>query len=85
VVAAWLGALVPLAAVAIAASVALGPELGNGSAEAGAVLAAAALTTVLLAIAGELPGRVLPVAGLALTLAALAAATTLERAHRRPT
>jgi len=65
--------------------VALGPELGNGSAEAGAVLAAAALTTVLLAIAGELPGWVLPVTGLALTLAALAAATTLERAHRRPT
>ena len=85
VAAAWLVALLPLTAAAVAVSVALGPELGNGSAEAGAVLAAAALTTVLLAIAGELPGRVLPVAGLALTLAALAAATTLERAHRRPT
>ena len=85
VAAAWLGALVPLTAVAVAVSVALGPELGNGSAEAGAVLAAATLTTALLAIAGALPGPVLPVAGLVVTVAALAAATALERSHRRPT
>ena len=85
VAAAWLVALLPLTATAIAVSVALGPELGNGSAEAGAVLAAAALTTVLSAVAGELAGPVLPVGALAVTCAALAAATALERAHRRPT
>ncbi|MBL8777836.1 MAG: hypothetical protein JNK12_17990 [Acidimicrobiales bacterium] len=85
VAAAWIVALVPLTATAVTVSVALGPELGNGSAEAGAVLAAAALTTALLALAGALPGPVLPAAGPALTLAALAAAAALERSHRRPT
>ena len=84
VAAAWFAALVPLTATAVAVSVALGPELGNGSAEVGAVLAGAAVTTALVAVAGALPGRALPVAGLAVTLAAAAAAVALERSHRRP-
>ena len=84
VAAVWIAALVPLTASAVTVSVALRPELGNGSAEAGAVLAAAALTTALLAVAGTLPGPALPAAGLAVTLAAVAAAVALERSHRRP-
>jgi len=84
VAATWLAALVPFTAVAVLISVALTPELGNGSAEAGAVLAAALLTTVLVAAAGDLGLPVLALVGAAATLAALAAATALERAHRRP-
>lgn len=85
VAAVWIATLVPLTATAVAVSVALCPELGNGSAEAGAVLAAAVVTTALLAVAGGLPGPALPAAGLVVTLAALAAAAALERSHRRPT
>lgn len=84
VAAAWLAALVPFTAVAILVSAALTPELGNGSAEAGAVLAAALLTTLLVAATG---GRSLPVLvalGGGTTLAALAAAAAVERSHRRP-
>lgn len=82
---AWLAALVPFTAVAVLVSVALTPELGNGSAEAGAVLAAALATTVLVATTGERGVPMLVALGGATTLAALTAATALERAHRRPT
>lgn len=80
----WLAALVPFGAIAVAVSVAFTPELGNGSAEAGAVLAAAALTTAVVALAGDLGPGALVGLGAATTLAALAAATALERSHRRP-
>ena len=76
----WLATLVPFTAIAVAVSVAVCPELGSGSAEAGAVLAAATVTTALLAVVGELPRPLLIGAG----LAAVAAAVALERAHRRP-
>lgn len=84
VAAAWLAALVPFTSVAVAVSVVLTPELGNGSAEAGAVLAAAALTTVLVALAGDLSPVPSVGLGALATLAALVAATAVERSHRRP-
>lgn len=84
VAAAWLGALIPFTAVAVLVSVALTPELGNGSAEAGAVLTAALATTALVAAAGDQGVPTLVALGAGSTLAALAAATVLERAHRRP-
>ncbi len=80
----WLAALVPFTAVAVAVSVALTPELGNGSAEAVAVLAAASLTTAVVALAGDLGPVALVGLGAATTLAAVVAATALERSHRRP-
>jgi len=81
----WLAALPVLVAVGVVVSVALTPELGNGSAEGGAVLAYAVASTAVLAGVDRLaPVEVAVAAGL-LTLAAIAAAVTLERLHRRPT
>ncbi|MCB9372556.1 MAG: hypothetical protein H6518_07215 [Microthrixaceae bacterium] len=80
----WLAALVPFTAVAVAVSTALTPELGDGSAEAGAVLGAAALTTALVALVGRLGTPVLAALSPATALAALLAAAALERSHRRP-
>lgn len=86
----WLGALPMLAAVGVLVSCILTPELGNGSAEGGALLAYAAASAGVLALVDRLPdiaeGAVATIpAGLLLTLAAIAAATALETAHRRPT
>ncbi len=86
----WLGALAMLAAVGVLVSCILTPELGNGSAEGAAVLAYAAASTGGLALVDRLPdiggGAVATIpAALLLSLAAIAAATSLETAHRRPT
>lgn len=89
----WLGALPMLAAVGVLVSCVLTPELGNGSAEGGAVLAYAAASTGVLALLDRLPdiggGAVATIPAVLLlslaALAAIAAATALERRHRRPT
>ena len=88
----WLGALPMLAAVGVLVSCVLTPELGNGSAEGGAVLAYAAASTGVLALLDRLPdiggGAVATIPAVLLlslaALAAIAAATALERRHRRP-
>lgn len=79
-----------LAAVGVLVSCVLTPELGNGSAEGGAVLAYAAASTGVLALVDRLSdiggGAVATIpAVLLLSLVAIAAAAALETAHRRPT
>ncbi len=85
----WLAALPMLVAVGVLVSCLLTPELGNGSAEGGAVLVYAAASTGVLALTERLTdlaggGRATVPAALLITLAAIAAATALETAHRRP-
>lgn len=84
VAAGWLAALPLLVAVGVGGSCLLTPELGNGSAEGGAVLTYAAVAAAVVALVDHLPAQAVGAAP-KLALAALAAATALERAHRRPT
>lgn len=80
----WLVVLPALVAVAVVVSWGLTPELGNGSAEGGAVLVHAAASTALLALGDHLPAVAVSAGAVVLPFAAVAAAVTVERAHRRP-
>ena len=80
----WLTALPLLVAIGVVVSWAVTPELGNGSAEGGAVLVYAAGSAAVLALADRLPTPAVAAAP-KVTLLALAVAIALEHAHRRPT